>query len=153
MCVWCMCRRKRERERERESESIVAIPWIFWHPESLHQSNGWTIYLTKHIFHCHPILLLVSIKKQNGSPEKAPFDKKDRLKLCTMKLVLGMLQARHTSAVLIGNIIHGIKKVSLLERCRRIFGLRLLNKISDKANGIWKWKELCRIYVVETGGG
>ena len=50
--------------------------------------------------------------------------------------LLGMLQARHTSAVLIGNIIHGIKKVSLLERCGRIFGLGLLNKISDKANGI-----------------
>jgi hypothetical protein len=48
-----------------------------------------------------------------------------------------MLQARHTSTVLlIGNIIHGIKQVSLLERCGKIFGSLLLNKISDKANGI-----------------
>ena len=105
-----MCKRKKEREREREREHSC-YTLFFWHPESLHQSNGWTIYLTKHIFHCHSILLLVSIKKRNGSPEKAPFDKKDRLKLSTMKLVLGMLQTtRHTSAVLIGNIIHGIKK-------------------------------------------
>jgi hypothetical protein len=132
--------RKKERKREREREStvhIVAIPCFLGTLNHRTRAMDGPFILQSIFFTVILSCCWYQLRNKMGCQKRRLLTKKHKLKLCTMKLVLGMLQARHTSsAVLIGNIIHGIKKVLLLERCERVFGLRLLSKISDKANGM-----------------